>query len=54
MGKMEEMVKVVTLKTNPRLLRGDASHLLVGGLGGIGRATAVWILKHGAGNFIFA
>ena len=60
MGKLvllprrDEMVKVIASKTNPHLLRGDASYLLIGGFGGIGRATAFWMLKHGARNFIFA
>ena len=37
-----------------RLLRADASYLIVGGLGGIGRATASWMMEHGAKNIIFA
>ncbi|KAG8526399.1 putative secondary metabolism biosynthetic enzyme [Bacidia gigantensis] len=37
-----------------KLFRTDASYLLVGGLGGIGRATARWMLDHGATRFIFA
>ena len=49
-----EIVKVVSSSNNQRLLREDASYLLIGGLGGIGRATASWMLKHGAKNFIFA
>lgn len=36
------------------LLRADASYLLVGGLGGIGRAIALWMIAHGARNIIFA
>jgi NAD(P)-dependent dehydrogenase (short-subunit alcohol dehydrogenase family) len=35
------------------VLRPDASYLLVGGLGGIGRAVAVWMAMHGATNLIF-
>ena len=54
MPRLNEMVKVAPSKTDPQFLRGDASYLLVGGLGGIGRATAFWMLKHGARNFIFA
>lgn len=49
-----EMVKVVRSKMNDRILRDDVSYLLVGGLGGIGRATARWMFQHGAKNFIFA
>jgi NAD(P)-dependent dehydrogenase (short-subunit alcohol dehydrogenase family) len=36
------------------LLRTDASYLLVGGLGGLGRAIALWMVDHGARAIIFA
>ncbi|KAK9350529.1 hypothetical protein V1523DRAFT_428941 [Lipomyces doorenjongii] len=35
-------------------LREDASYLLIGGLGGIGRAIALYMVEHGARNLIFA
>jgi len=60
MGKMvlmpqpDEKVKVAGSLTDINILRDDASYLLVGGLGGIGRATALWMFTHGARNFIFA
>ena len=60
MGKMvlkpqlDDMVRVAPSAINPLFLREDASYLLIGGLGGIGRATASWMLRHGARNFIFA
>ena len=53
MPQPDEMVKVAS-KIDTRYLRDDASYLLVGGLGGIGRATAFWMLEHGARHFIFA
>ncbi|KAF2139471.1 uncharacterized protein K452DRAFT_232273 [Aplosporella prunicola CBS 121167] len=31
----------------------DASYLLVGGMGGIGRAIAYWMVAHGARNLVF-
>ena len=34
-------------------LDGSASYLLVGGLGGLGRAVAVWMVEHGARHLIF-
>ena len=34
-------------------LRPDASYLLVGGLGGLGRSVSVWLAEHGARNLIF-
>ena len=61
MGKLilvpqpNEIVKVLPSKNrHEQLFRTDASYLLIGGLGGIGRATAFWMLKHGARNLIFA
>ncbi|KAG6011444.1 Type I Iterative PKS [Claviceps lovelessii] len=33
--------------------RGSASYLLVGGLGGIGRAVSIWMVEHGAREIIF-
>lgn len=36
------------------MLRADASYLLVGGLGGLGRAIAFWAVSRGAKNLIFA
>ncbi len=60
MGKLvllprhDEVVKVTPSLGDTKLFRYDASYLLVGGFGGIGRATALWMLNHGARNFIFA
>lgn len=34
-------------------LRSDASYLLVGGLGGIGRQVSTWMVEHGARHLIF-
>ncbi|KAF7503264.1 hypothetical protein GJ744_004055 [Endocarpon pusillum] len=34
-------------------LRKDRAYLLVGGLGGLGRSTAVWLAERGAGCIIF-
>ncbi|KAL5355510.1 hypothetical protein BJX96DRAFT_184127 [Aspergillus floccosus] len=38
----------VMQKIKFRLLRPDASYMLMGGLGGIGRAIALWMADHGA------
>lgn len=53
MPRHDEKVQVAP-SSGVKLLRDDASYLLVGGLGGIGRATALWMLNHGAKNFVFA
>lgn len=34
-------------------LDSEATYLLTGGLGGLGRAIAVWMAEHGARNFVF-
>ncbi|KAK4677801.1 Type I Iterative PKS [Podospora pseudoanserina] len=43
----ETMVPVVPRKLNARL-RTDASYLVVGGFGGIGRSVCHWLAEHGA------
>lgn len=35
------------------VLRPEASYLLVGGLGGLGKAVATWLAEHGAKHLIF-
>ncbi|KAJ5021191.1 hypothetical protein J3E71DRAFT_186571 [Bipolaris maydis] len=49
-----DRVMVLPTTSKDQLFRADASYLLVGGLGGIGRATASWMVEHGAKNLIFA
>ena len=34
-------------------LHASAAYLLVGGLGGLGRAISVWMVEHGARHLIF-
>lgn len=34
-------------------LKPDASYLLIGGLGGLGRTVAIWMVEHGARHLIF-
>jgi NAD(P)-dependent dehydrogenase (short-subunit alcohol dehydrogenase family)/aryl carrier-like protein len=34
-------------------LSGDASYLLVGGLGGLGRSISIWMVEHGARHLVF-
>ncbi|MCJ1393661.1 hypothetical protein MMC18_006537 [Xylographa bjoerkii] len=54
MPQPNEVVKVIPRITSHALLRADCSYLLVGGLGGLGRAIAIWMVAHGARNLIFA
>ncbi|KAF2215724.1 hypothetical protein CERZMDRAFT_109614 [Cercospora zeae-maydis SCOH1-5] len=53
-ARHDSVVKAVPEDKSHELLRPDASYLLIGGLGGIGRATAMWMVAHGARNIIFA
>ncbi|KAL9122898.1 MAG: hypothetical protein Q9187_000549 [Circinaria calcarea] len=50
----EDMIQAIPQDISYKLLQADASYLLVGGLGGIGRAVAGWMMRHGAKNLIFA
>ena len=52
MGKL--LVKDVDARKRATLeLDGDASYLLVGGLGGLGRSISVWMVQHGARNLTY-
>ncbi|KAL8826449.1 MAG: hypothetical protein Q9191_003792 [Dirinaria sp. TL-2023a] len=42
-----------TKRTRPIAFNGSASYLLVGGLGGIGRALSTWMVDHGARELIY-
>lgn len=43
-----------TTRCSPRnLFRSDATYLLVGGTGGIGRSVATWMAENGAESFVF-
>ncbi|KKK25964.1 hypothetical protein AOCH_000982 [Aspergillus ochraceoroseus] len=48
-----DKVKIIRPKERIPLFCQHASYLLVGGLGGIGRATALWMAENGAKNIIF-
>ncbi|KAJ5952428.1 uncharacterized protein N7479_010841 [Penicillium vulpinum] len=47
-----DQVKAVNHKTSPYLLRPDASYILVGGTGGLGRSIAKWMSSKGAKNIV--
>ncbi|RAH64406.1 type I polyketide synthase [Aspergillus aculeatinus CBS 121060] len=43
-----------TMTVNPSpIFQQERSYLLVGGLGGLGRAVASWMVEHGARNLVF-
>jgi NADPH:quinone reductase-like Zn-dependent oxidoreductase len=46
--------QMIPTKMIKPLFRPDASYLLIGGLGGIGRASALWMIDRGAKHLIFA
>jgi hypothetical protein len=45
---LTESKKTSTLNVSKDIFHKDASYLLVGGLGGIGRAIASWMVENGA------
>lgn len=47
----DEQVRVLPQPATPKL-RADASYLLIGGVGGLGRSIAHWMVEHGARNLI--
>ncbi|KAL4738027.1 hypothetical protein BDV11DRAFT_216252 [Aspergillus similis] len=47
----DEQVRVLPRPATPKL-RADASYLLVGGVGGLGRSLASWMVEHGAKHLI--
>ena len=53
MRQAQHIGKVVVSLDDLQLpIRQDASYLITGGLGGLGIATAKWLLKHGAKNIV--
>ncbi len=48
-----DLVPVIPDKPRPLGLDESASYLLVGGLGGLGRSIARWMVSRGARHFIF-
>jgi NAD(P)-dependent dehydrogenase (short-subunit alcohol dehydrogenase family) len=43
----------VSLSPSKFSLREDRAYLFVGGLGGLGRAVATWLVEHGARKLVF-
>jgi aryl carrier-like protein len=46
-------ISAVTKSRTTLQLRPDASYLLAGGVGGLGRAMSLWMIENGARNLIF-
>ncbi|KEF55685.1 uncharacterized protein A1O9_08435 [Exophiala aquamarina CBS 119918] len=59
MGKMvfvpraEDVIPILPALPPPYMLRADASYVLSGGLGGLGRSISTWMMERGAKNIIF-
>ncbi|RAL13936.1 polyketide synthase [Aspergillus homomorphus CBS 101889] len=47
------VLQVTGAHASSALFRSDVAYLLVGGLGGIGRAVATWMVERGARHFVF-
>ncbi|KAI9737711.1 MAG: hypothetical protein M1818_005715 [Claussenomyces sp. TS43310] len=50
----EDQVKAVPAKLSDSLLRSDASYLIIGGTGGLGRSITRWMARKGAKHIILA
>ncbi|KAK2624708.1 hypothetical protein QTJ16_005901 [Diplocarpon rosae] len=48
----DDQVKVVSSNLETSLDRADSTYLIVGGLGGIGRAMALWMMEKGAKHIL--
>ncbi|KAI2770922.1 hypothetical protein CBS147339_8237 [Penicillium roqueforti] len=51
--EQSDLVKATLPRATQPLFHSDASYMLVGGLGGIGREVALWMAKNGAKSLIF-
>lgn len=49
----EEDAFETTMRALPITFKSSASYLLVGGLGGLGRAISTWMVEHGARELLF-
>ncbi|KAK6067118.1 polyketide synthase [Seiridium cupressi] len=50
----EDQVKAVPAKLSDTLLRADATYLIIGGTGGLGRSIARWMARKGTKHIILA
>ncbi|EED24614.1 polyketide synthase, putative [Talaromyces stipitatus ATCC 10500] len=48
----DDQVKAVSLKTSDTILRSDATYLIIGGTGGLGRSMTKWMSNKGAKNIV--
>jgi len=51
--RAEDLIPMLPALRPPYMLRSDASYVLSGGLGGLGRSFATWMAERGAKNIIF-
>ncbi|KAF4311943.1 putative lovastatin nonaketide synthase protein [Botryosphaeria dothidea] len=49
----KDVVKVIPQRPAPTKFKPDATYILSGGLGGLGRSIAHWMAKQGARNLVF-
>ncbi|KAF7556654.1 hypothetical protein G7Z17_g1229 [Cylindrodendrum hubeiense] len=48
----DETLSIAQPRTKP-IFKSDASYILVGGLGGLGRIVSSWMVEHGARNLVY-
>ena len=49
----DDLVPIVPVNPRPLVFRKDASYVLAGGLGGLGRSIATWMVDKGVKNLVF-
>ncbi|PVH83915.1 putative polyketide synthase [Cadophora sp. DSE1049] len=50
--RADGQVRAVPSKTPNNLLQADATYLIIGGTGGLGRSMSRWMIEKGAGNIV--
>ncbi|KAK2623593.1 hypothetical protein QTJ16_007147 [Diplocarpon rosae] len=50
--KPDDQVRAVPCKTPKNLLQADASYVIIGGTGGLGRSMSRWMIQKGARNIV--
>ncbi|MCJ1437155.1 hypothetical protein MMC27_006540 [Xylographa pallens] len=53
-AQSEDLIRALPAKISMPAVHADASYLITGGTGGLGRSTARWLVKQGARNVILA
>lgn len=53
MNDLADILQILPRRSRPFNLNPEVTYLLPGGLGGLGRSIASWMVDHGARNLVF-